>query len=115
MGDFMAKNTKGFFKMEMVLLKILSQGDCYGYQIVQTLERMSNGYIKIAEGTMYPILYRLLDEGFISDEKKLIGKRQTRIYYHIEDKGIEHMNELYEEYLSMTHYINNIMEDNYEQ
>ena len=35
---------------------------------------------------MYPILYRLLDEGLISDEKRLVGKRQTRIYYHIEDK-----------------------------
>ena len=111
----MAKNTKGFFKMEMLLLKIISEGDCYGYQIVQTLDKISNGTIHIAEGTMYPILYRLLDEGLISDEKELVGKRQTRIYYHIEDKGIEHMNELYEEYLSMTHYINNIMEDNYEQ
>lgn len=70
----MAKNTKGFFKMEMVLLKILSQGDCYGYQIVQTLEQMSDGYIKVAEGTMYPILYRLLDEGYISDEKDLLVK-----------------------------------------
>lgn len=34
----MAKNTKGFFKMEMLLLKIISEGDCYGYQIVQTLD-----------------------------------------------------------------------------
>ena len=84
----MAKNTKGFFKMEMLLLKIISEGDCYGYQIVQTLDKISNGTIHIAEGTMYPILYRLLDEGLISDEKRLVGKRQTRIYYHIEEKGI---------------------------
>lgn len=81
----MAKNTKGFFKMEMLLLKIISEGDCYGYQIVQTLDKISNGTIHIAEGTMYPILYRLLDEGLISDEKRLVGKRQTRIYYHIEE------------------------------
>ena len=49
----MAKNTKGFFKMEMLLLKIISEGDCYGYQIVQTLDKISNGTIHIAEGTMY--------------------------------------------------------------
>ena len=54
----MAKNTKGFFKMEMLLLKIISEGDCYGYQIVQTLDKISNGTKKIAERTMYPILYR---------------------------------------------------------
>lgn len=60
--------------MEMLLLKIISEGDCYGYQIVQTLDKISNGTIHIAEGTMYPILYRLLDEGLISDEKDLLVK-----------------------------------------
>ena len=106
----MAKNTKGFFKMEMLLLKIISEGDCYGYQIVQTLDKISNGTIHIAEGTMYPILYRLLDEGLI----RLVGKRQTRIYYHIEDKGIVHMQKLYEEYLAMINSIERIMENKYE-
>ena len=109
----MAKNTKGFFKMEMLLLKIISEGDCYGYQIVQTLDKISNGTIHIAEGTMYPILYRLLDEGLISDEKRLVGKRQTRIYYHIEDKGIVHMQKLYEEYLAMINSIERIMAVSY--
>ena len=92
----------------------IQKGDCYGYQIVQTLDKISNGTIHIAEGTMYPILYRLLDEGLISDEKRLVGKRQTRIYYHIEDKGITHMQKLYEEYLIMINSIERIMENKYE-
>ena len=57
----MAKNTKGFFKMEMLLLKIISEGDCYGYQIVQTLDKISNGTIHIAEGTIFPILQTFID------------------------------------------------------
>ena len=60
------------------------------------------------------ILYRLLDEGLISDEKRLVGKRQTRIYYHIEDKGITHMQKLFEEYLIMINSIERIMENKYE-
>ena len=63
---------------------------------------------------MYPILYRLLDEGLISDKKRLVGKRQTRIYYHIEEKGIVHMQKLYEEYLTMINSIERIMENKYE-
>ena len=122
----MAKNTKGFFKMEMLLLKIISEGDCYGYQIVQTLDKISNGTIHIAEGTMYPILYRLLDEGLISDEKRLVGKRQTRIYhrilysyYHDNNgnpiKTVENgLQKLYEEYLIMINSIERIMENKYE-
>lgn len=43
----MAKNTKGFFKMEMLLLKIISEGDCYGYQIVQ--KSLMEQYILLRE------------------------------------------------------------------
>ncbi len=110
----MARNAKNFFKIEMLLLKIINDGECYGYQIVQSLDKMTDGYLHIAEGTMYPILYKLLDQGYISDEKKLVGKRQTRIYYRIEKKGQIYLQELYKEYKTMTKYIENIMEDFHE-
>lgn len=111
----MGKKNKNFFKIEMLLLKIISNGDCYGYQIVQTLNKITNGTIQIAEGTMYPILYRLLDKGYISDDKQLVGKRQTRIYYHILPEGIEYMNKLYEDYSTVANSITSIMEDTYKK
>lgn len=75
----------------MLLLKIISNRVCYGYQIVQTLNKITNGTIQITESTIYPILYRLLDKSHISDDKQLVAKRQTRIYYHILPAGIEYM------------------------
>ena len=57
----MAKAANNFFKMEMILLKVLEKQDCYGYQITQIIKKASNNNISLAEGTMYPILYRLLD------------------------------------------------------
>ena len=111
----MAKNTKGFFKMEMLLLKIISEGDCYGYQIVQTLDKISNGTIHIAEGTMYPILYRLLDEGLISDEKNdLLVKDKQEFIIILKKKVLYNMQKLYEEYLTMINSIERIMENKYE-
>ncbi|MFQ9072156.1 MAG: PadR family transcriptional regulator [Faecalibacillus faecis] len=50
----MAKIQKDFLNGN-VAIKIISEGDCYGYQIVQTLDKISNGTIHIAEGTMYLI------------------------------------------------------------
>lgn len=47
-------------------------------------------------------------------KKDLLVKRQTRIYYHIEEKGIIHMQKLYEEYLTMINSIERIMENKYE-
>ena len=54
---------KSFYKIEMLFLKVLEQEDCYGYQLTQSIQDITNGQIKIAEGTMYPILYKLQDKG----------------------------------------------------
>ena len=44
---------KSFYKIEMLFLKVLEQEDCYGYQLTQSIQDITNGQIKIAEGTMY--------------------------------------------------------------
>ena len=106
----MAKSTNNFFKMEMILLKVLEKQDCYGYQITQIINKASHGNITLAEGTMYPILYKLLDQGYISDEKKLVGKRQSRIYYHLKPEGKEYLNILANEYFKVKNSIDDIME-----
>ncbi|WP_296875011.1 PadR family transcriptional regulator, partial [Thomasclavelia sp.] len=108
---YMPKSVNSFFKMEMLLLKIIEIGDgnYYGYQIAQKMAELSNDKIKIAEGVMYPILYRLLDKEYISDKKVLVGKRKTRIYYQIEPKGKEYLNELYANYLTVNNAILEIM------
>lgn len=58
---------------------------------------------------MYPVLYRLMDNGYISDKKVLVGKRLTRVYYHIEPEGKKYLQDLYEEYLQTIDNINSIM------
>ncbi|WP_050638235.1 PadR family transcriptional regulator [Candidatus Stoquefichus sp. SB1] len=105
----MSRPANNFFKLEMLLLKIIDQQDCYGYQITQLISQLSNKKIEIKEGTMYPVLYRLMDNGYISDKKVLVGKRLTRVYYHIEPEGKKYLQDLYEEYLQTIDNINSIM------
>lgn len=100
---------RNLYRIEMLLLKILEEGDCYGYQLTQSLKERSHGKISIAEGTMYPILYKLLDQGFISDRKELVGKRQTRVYYHLEDAGKSHLDQLIQDYYEMIDAIQSIL------
>ena len=88
---------KSFYKIEMLFLKILEKEDCYGYHL-------TNGQIKIAEGTMYPILYKLQDQGYISDRQVKVGKRQTRVYYHLEPAGKEYLSQLTHDYYQMVNY-----------
>ena len=50
------------------------------------------------EGTLYLILYKLVDIGYLSTYSKLVGKRRTRKYYHLEDSGREYLEQMKKEY-----------------
>ena len=51
--------------LEMILLRLLAEGEMYGYQLVSKLEQRSDGQFRIKEGTLYPVLYRLEDAGLV--------------------------------------------------
>lgn len=84
--------------VEMMVLALLSESDLYGYQMVQEITKRSEGAIQVQIGTLYPSLYRLIDEGYISSTEVSVGKRRVRVYYHIEPAGKELLKELYSEY-----------------
>lgn len=84
--------------MSLVVLALLKREDMYGYQLVQETNQSSGGRIQTQEGSLYPVLYKLLEQGLISDRKVQVGKRMSRIYYHLEPAGEQRLNELVQEY-----------------
>lgn len=86
----------------LVILSLLKQKDMYGYQLVQETEKQSGGRLHTQEGSLYPVLYRLQEQGYISDRKELVGKRMTRIYYHLEPTGEIYLQSLIAEYETIT-------------
>lgn len=94
--------------IELLLLKLLSEHDMYGYQLSQELKKRSNGQYTILEGSMYPILYRIAEINYISSYEKKTGIRQTRIYYHLEDAGKAYLQTLkasYQEYIHLIDFL----------
>lgn len=92
----------------MMLLKLLSESDMYGYQMTQELKKRSTGIYTLLEGSMYPILYRLSDQGYISFYEQKITQRQSRVYYHLEEKGINYLEQLltnYEQFLDVISFL----------
>lgn len=100
-----ADNSQNSFRrgvMSLVILALLKKEDMYGYQLVQETANLTGGRIVTQEGSLYPVLYKLLDQGFISDRKVLVGRRMTRIYYHLEPTGYKRLQELTEEFQEIT-------------
>ena len=98
---------KGF--VELILLKLLSEGEMYGYQITQTVAQRSGGVVKVPEGSLYPTVYSLVDHGLIAGERRPSGKRQTRVYYTLTEQGREHLDLMLREYDSFMAALNRVL------
>ena len=51
--------------LEMLVLETVCRGSTYGYELLIGLRQQSRELFSLKEGTLYPILYRLEDEGLI--------------------------------------------------
>ena len=95
--------------VELLILHLLSKHDYYGYELSQIMKQLTDGVIDIPVGSLYPALYKLIDNGYISDYKKQVGQRLVRVYYHIENAGKERLAILLEDYYQTNHAIQNIL------
>ncbi|MDX1963423.1 MAG: PadR family transcriptional regulator [Pirellulales bacterium] len=68
------------------VLKLLSSGEMYGYQIVQALAEQSAGVLNLGQSTLYPLLYNLEAKGYIKSRQDETGPRPRR-YYRLTSQG----------------------------
>ena len=73
--------------MTMLILKLLSEKDMYGYEMIDTLRQKSQNVFELKAGTLYPLLHGLEDKGMLKVyEKEYAGK--IRKYYSITQSGM---------------------------
>lgn len=74
--------------LDMLVLKLLESEPRYGYQIIQELKDKSGDVFSLKDGTLYPILYRLEDDGLVvSRWSEAVGKQVPRKYYETHRPG----------------------------
>ena len=74
--------------LEMLVLEIICQEPTYGYELMAKLRIRSGDLFALKEGTLYPILYRLEDEGMIvAAWSEGVGKSAPKKMYRATEKG----------------------------
>jgi PadR family transcriptional regulator PadR len=66
--------------VDLLVLATLARGPRHGYGLVEELRDVSNGAFDLAEGTVYPALYRLEAAGLLSSAWSHTSGRRRRIY-----------------------------------
>ncbi|MBQ4219748.1 MULTISPECIES: PadR family transcriptional regulator [unclassified Butyrivibrio] len=70
----------------LLVLKLLSEKDMYGYEMIDTLRKRSQNVFEFKAGTLYPLLHGLEEKGVLKVyEQEYLGK--TRKYYSITKEG----------------------------
>lgn len=96
--------------LEGCVLSIINRKETYGYEILTVLEE--KGMIGIGEGTLYPVLTRLDQNGYIQCRKAKSPLGPVRKYYSISPLGKERLKQFEREFknvVSVTQTI--LMED----
>lgn len=91
-------NTHGVLNMKLerelmrgagptAVLKLLSTRTMYGYELVETLAKQSNGVLAMGQSTLYPMLYNLEAKGLIEADWQEAPTGRKRKYYSLTSKG----------------------------
>ena len=94
---------------ELLVLKILEQQDSYVYEIQKMINNHSEQLLSISLNTIYTVTYKLEKENLISEYSKRVGKKRTRVYYHLEETGKEHLAKVMTNYNYMIDGVNRII------
>jgi len=66
--------------LDLLLLAVLEKGPAHGYVIIDMLRERSAGTFDLPEGTVYPALHRLEQDGLLSSQWSETGGRRRRVY-----------------------------------
>jgi len=73
--------------LDMLILKAVSLGPLHGYGVLLRIEQISGGRLEIQQGSLYPALYRLEDQGWIASEWGESENKRKAKYYRLTADG----------------------------
>lgn len=73
--------------MALLVMKLLEDGDKYGYQMIEELKRRSDDTFHLKAGTLYPLLHGLEEKGLVTAYEQEAAAGKPRRYYHLTEQG----------------------------
>lgn len=94
--------------LEGCLLAVISEGEAYGYEMIEKLNRY--GITMVSEGSMYPLLIRMQKEELLQSEMKDSPSGPRRKYYTLTKKGEQKLKEFMERWAELSQSVNRLLE-----
>jgi PadR family transcriptional regulator, regulatory protein PadR len=86
---------------ELLLLKLLSRREMYGYEIVKAIQTQTREILTFGEGCIYPYLHYLEEEKLVASRHLAVDGRD-RVYYQLTGRGCQRLEQLTQEWDRVT-------------
>ena len=73
--------------LDMLILKAVSLGPLHGYGVLLRIQQISKDRLEIQQGSLYPALYRLEHQGWITSEWGESENKRKAKYYRLTAAG----------------------------
>jgi PadR family transcriptional regulator len=73
--------------LALLVLKTLARGPLHGYGITLHIQMVSNDILRVEEGSLYPALHRMEQDGWVSAEWGISENNRRARYYRLTAKG----------------------------
>ncbi len=80
----------------LAVLRLLAERPMYGYELTQELKQRSDGSFTLS--VLYPVIYRLEEQGYVEVSGTEVVDGRARSYYAITEKGRTYLEETWEDY-----------------
>jgi PadR family transcriptional regulator, regulatory protein PadR len=73
--------------LALLVLKTLARGPLHGYGITLHIQLVSKDILRVEEGSLYPALHRMEQDGWVNAEWGLTENNRRARYYRLTAKG----------------------------
>jgi PadR family transcriptional regulator, regulatory protein PadR len=73
--------------LALLVLKTLARGPLHGYGITLHIQMVSKDFLRVEEGSLYPALHRMEQDGWVSAEWGFSGNNRRARYYQLSARG----------------------------
>ena len=84
-----------------LVLSVLTEGETYGYALIQRVRELSSGRIEWTEGMLYPVLHWMEEEDLIESEWREAETGRKRKYYRLRKEGRKALQEEQEQWMTV--------------
>ncbi|MGI6226786.1 MAG: PadR family transcriptional regulator [Peptococcales bacterium] len=93
----------------LLVLSLLEDTDMYGYEMIRELALKSEKVFVLKEGTLYPILHKLENDGMVESYEKESTAGKRRKYYRLTNEGKKLLVEKKTEWYQFTQKVNQVI------